>query len=50
MFITKEVLTLEAQHHLDVDSPNSLEVYVSSIFDGLNFCCRDLTPLVVNFT
>jgi hypothetical protein len=35
---TKEVLTFRsAQHHLDVDSPlNSLEVYVSKNFDGLN--------------
>jgi hypothetical protein len=35
---TKEVLTFRsAQHHLDVDSPlNSLEVYVSNNFDGLN--------------
>jgi hypothetical protein len=34
----KEVLTFRsAQHHLDVDSPlNSLEVYVSNNFDGLN--------------
>jgi hypothetical protein len=35
---TNEVLTFRtAQHHLDVDSPlNSLEVYVSNDFDGLN--------------
>jgi hypothetical protein len=35
---THEVLTFRsAQHHLDVDSPlNSLEVYVSKNFDGLN--------------
>ncbi|WP_281324398.1 DUF5689 domain-containing protein [Flavobacterium sp. IMCC34518] len=35
---TKEVLTFRsAQHHLDVDSSlNSLEVYVSQNFDGLN--------------
>ncbi|CAN1552097.1 Domain of unknown function DUF5689 [Flavobacteriaceae bacterium] len=34
----KEVLTFRsAQHHLDVDSPlNSIEVYVSNNFDGLN--------------
>ena len=47
---TKEVLTFRsAQHHLDVDSPlNSLEVYVSSNFDGLNFAAATWTPLVVN--
>jgi hypothetical protein len=35
---TNEILTFRAaQHHLDVDSPlNSLEVYVSTNFDGLN--------------
>jgi hypothetical protein len=33
MFIRKSLTFLEAQHHLDVDSPlNSLEVYVSSNF------------------
>jgi hypothetical protein len=47
---TKEVLTFRsAQHHLDVDSPlNSLEVYISSNFDGLNFATATWTPLVVN--
>lgn len=46
----KEVLTFRtAQHHLDVDSPlNSLEVYVSSDFDGLNVASATWTPLVVN--
>ncbi|EIA10045.1 DUF5689 domain-containing protein [Flavobacterium frigoris] len=35
---TNEVLTFRsAQHHLDVDSPlNTIEVYVSTNFDGLN--------------
>ncbi len=35
---TNEVLTFRiAQHHLDVDSPlNTVELYVSSNFDGLN--------------
>ncbi|RDI56831.1 DUF5689 domain-containing protein [Flavobacterium glaciei] len=47
---TNEVLTFRsAQHHLDVDSPlNSLEVYVSTNFDGLNFATANWTPLVVN--
>jgi hypothetical protein len=32
---TNEILTLELHNHLDVDSPlNSLEVYISSNFDG----------------
>jgi hypothetical protein len=37
MDTTNEILTFRtAQHHLDVDSPlNSLEVFVSSNFDGL---------------
>jgi hypothetical protein len=35
---TNEILTFRtAQHHLDVDSPlNTIEVYVSTDFDGLN--------------
>lgn len=35
---TNEILTFRtAQHHLDVDSPlNTIEVYVSTNFDGLN--------------
>jgi hypothetical protein len=47
---TKEVLSFRsAQHHLDVDSQlNSLEVYVSSNFDGLNFATATWVPLVVN--
>ena len=46
---TKEVLTFRtAQHHLDVDSPlNSLEVYVSTNFDGLNVTKATWIPLVV---
>jgi hypothetical protein len=49
MFIRKSLTFLEAQHHLDVDSPlNSLEVYVSSNFWRIEFCYCDLTPLVVN--
>ena len=47
---TKEVLTFRAaQHHLDVDSPlNSLEVYVSTNFDELNFATATWIPLIVN--
>jgi hypothetical protein len=47
---TKEILTFRtAQHHLDIDSPlNSLEVYVSSTFDGLNIATATWIPLVVN--
>ena len=47
---TKEVLSFRsAQHHLDVDSQlNSLEVYVSSNFDGLNFATATWVPLAVN--
>jgi hypothetical protein len=46
---TKEVLTFRsAQHHLDVDSPlNSLEVYVSNDFDGLNIAKATWIPLKV---
>ena len=46
---TNEVLTFRsAQHHLDVDSPlNSLEVYVSNDFDGLNITKATWTPLTV---
>jgi hypothetical protein len=46
---TKEVLTFRtAQHHLDVDSPlNSLEVYVSKNFDGLNIDKATWIPLKV---
>jgi hypothetical protein len=48
---TKEVLTFRsAQHHLDVDSPlNSLEVYVSKNFDGLNIDKATWIPLKVVF-
>jgi hypothetical protein len=44
---TNEVLTFRsAQHHLDVDSPlNSLEVYVSTNFDGLNITKATWIPL-----
>jgi len=47
---TKEVLSFRsAQHHLDVDSQlNSLEVYVSGNFDGLNFATATWVPLAVN--
>ncbi|MFV8368858.1 DUF5689 domain-containing protein [Flavobacterium sp. LB2R40] len=47
---TKEVLTFRtAQHHLDVDSQlNSLEVYVSTNFDGLNVTTTTWIPLVIN--
>lgn len=47
---TKEVLSFRsAQHHLDVNSQlNSLEVYVSSNFDGLNFTTATWVPLAVN--
>jgi hypothetical protein len=46
---TNEVLTFRAaQHHLDVDSPlNSLEVYVSTNFDGLNIAKAAWTQLKV---
>lgn len=46
---THEVLTFRsAQHHLDVDSPlNSLEVYVSSDFDGLNITKASWTKLKI---
>ena len=48
-FHTNEVLTFRtAQHHLDVDSPlNSLEVYVSNDFDGLNIATATWIPLTV---
>jgi hypothetical protein len=47
---TKEVLTFRAaQHRLDIDSPlNSLEVYVSTDFDGLNVATATWTRLVAN--
>ncbi|MBC7535113.1 MAG: choice-of-anchor J domain-containing protein [Ferruginibacter sp.] len=46
---TNEVLTFRtAQHHLDVDSPlNSLEVYVSTNFDGLNVKTATWIPVSV---
>jgi hypothetical protein len=46
---TNEVLTFRtAQHHLDVDSPlNSLEVYISNNFDGLNITKATWIPLKV---
>ena len=45
-----EILTCRtAQHHLDVDSPlNTIEVYVSTNFDGLNVTKATWTPLAVN--
>jgi hypothetical protein len=47
---TKEVLTFRAaQHRLDIDSPlNSLEVYVSTDFDGLNVVTATWTRLTAN--
>jgi hypothetical protein len=46
---TDEILTFRtAQHHLDVDSPlNSLEVFVSTNFDGLNVAKATWTSLNV---
>lgn len=46
-----EILTFRtAQHHLDVDSPlNSLEVYVSNNFDGLNVTKATWIPLKAVF-
>lgn len=46
---TNEVLTFRtAQHHLDVDSPlNSLEVYISNDFDGLNIAKATWIQLIV---
>ncbi|MEZ7498335.1 DUF5689 domain-containing protein [Flavobacterium sp. Arc3] len=46
---TNEILTFRtAQHHLDVDSPlNSLEVLVSSNFDGVNVTKATWTALKV---
>ena len=47
---TKEILTFRtAQHHLDVDSPlNSLQIFVSTNFDGLNVTKATWIPLVAN--
>lgn len=44
---TNEVLTFRsAQHHLDVDSPlNTLEVFISTNFDGVNVSTATWTPL-----
>jgi hypothetical protein len=37
-----------AQHHLDVDSPlNTIEVYVSTDFDGLNVKSQAGFPLML---
>jgi hypothetical protein len=46
---TNEILTFRtAQHHLDVDSPlNTLEVYVSINFDGLNVKTATWVPISV---
>ncbi|MFV5694238.1 DUF5689 domain-containing protein [Flavobacterium sp. LB3P122] len=45
---TSEIMTFRsAQHHLDVDSPlNSLEVYVSTNFDGLNVATANWIPIL----
>jgi hypothetical protein len=47
---TNEVLTFRtAQNHLDIDSPlNTLEVYVSTDFDGLNVTTATWKPLKAN--
>lgn len=46
---TNEILTFRtAQHHLDVDSPlNTIEVYASTNFDGLNVTKATWIPLTV---
>jgi hypothetical protein len=46
---TNEILTFRtAQHHLDVDSPlNTIEVYVSTDFDGLNVKRQAGFPLML---
>jgi hypothetical protein len=46
---TNEILTFRtAQHHLDVDSPlNTIEVYVSTNFDGLNVTKATWIPVPV---
>jgi hypothetical protein len=46
---TNEILTFRtAQHHLDVDSPlNTIEVYVSTNFDGLNVTKATWIPVSV---
>jgi hypothetical protein len=46
---TNEILTFRtAQHHLDVDSPlNTIEVYVSTNFDGLNVTKATWIPVQV---
>ena len=46
---TNEILTFRAaQHHLDVDSQlNSLEVYISTNFDGLNVTKATWSPVIV---
>lgn len=45
--LKNEIFTFRsAQHHLDVDSPlNSLEVFISSNFDGVNITTATWTPL-----
>ena len=44
---TNEILTFRsAQHHLDVDSPlNTLDVFISTNFDGVNIATATWTPL-----
>lgn len=47
---TGEILTFRAaQHHLDVDSPlNSLDVFISNNFDGVNVASATWIPLKAN--
>jgi Family of unknown function (DUF5689) len=47
---TGEILTFRAaQHHLDVDSPfNSLDVFISNNFDGVNISSANWIPLKAN--
>lgn len=44
---TNEILTFRsAQHHLDVDSPlNTLDIFISTNFDGVNIATATWTPL-----
>nr|WP_315170605.1 DUF5689 domain-containing protein [uncultured Flavobacterium sp.] len=44
---TNEILTFRsAQHHIDVDSPlNTLDVFISTNFDGVNIATATWTPL-----
>lgn len=48
-YTTKQLEFEVAQHHLDVDSPNnSLEVLISTDFDGINVSTATWTPLQAN--